>query len=151
MTAVLLENSDSETNKGKMIWKHKEKTVIYQEKLRREDWNRSFPYSSQRELTLPAPGSWTSSPYNCKEINVCHCGSAGKESTCNRGDLGLIPGLGRSLEKGKATHSSVLAWRIPWTSLWVAKSRTWLSDFHLSHPAWDFITAALANEYRVLR
>ena len=66
---------------------------------------------------------------------------------CNTGDLGLIPGLGRSLEKGKATHSSVLAWRIPWTSLWVAKSRTWLNDFHLSHPAWDFITAALANEY----
>ena len=29
--------------------------------------------------------------------------------------LGSIPGLGRSLEKGKATHSSILAWRIPWT------------------------------------
>ena len=27
-------------------------------------------------------------------------GSAGKESTCNMGDLGLLPGLGRSLEKG---------------------------------------------------
>ena len=37
------------------------------------------------------------------------CGSAGKESACNAGDLGLIPGLGRSLEKGKATHSSILA------------------------------------------
>ena len=42
-------------------------------------------------------------------------GSAGKESTCNDGKLGLIPGLGRSLEKGKATHSSILAWRISWT------------------------------------
>ena len=40
--------------------------------------------------------------------------SAGKESTCNVGDLGLIPGLGRSLEKETATHSSILAWRIPW-------------------------------------
>ena len=30
------------------------------------------------------------------------------------GDLGSIPGLGRSLEEGKATHSSILAWRIPW-------------------------------------
>ena len=30
-------------------------------------------------------------------------------------DLDLIPGLGRSLEKGTATHSSILAWRIPWT------------------------------------
>ena len=29
------------------------------------------------------------------------CGSAGKESTCNAGDLGLIPGLGRSLGEGK--------------------------------------------------
>ena len=28
-------------------------------------------------------------------------GLAGKESICNAGDLGLIPGLGRSLEEGK--------------------------------------------------
>ena len=81
--------------------------------------------------------------------------SVGKESACNAGDPGSIPGSGRSprdglgyplqyswasfvaqlvknspamrdtwvrslgwedpLEKGKATHSSVLAWRIPWT------------------------------------
>ena len=41
--------------------------------------------------------------------------SAGKEPTCNVRDLGSIPGLGRSLEKEMATHSSVLAWRIPWT------------------------------------
>ena len=81
--------------------------------------------------------------------------SAGKESACNAGDPGLIPGSERSseegigyplqhswaslvaqlvmntpakwktwvrslvwedpLEKGKATHSSILAWRIPWT------------------------------------
>ena len=74
--------------------------------------------------------------------------SVGKESTCNAGNPGVIPGLGRStaegigyslqyswaslvaqlvknlpamqslgwedlLEKGKATHSSILAWRIP--------------------------------------
>jgi len=30
-------------------------------------------------------------------------------------DVGSIPGLGRSLEKGTATHSSILGWRIPWT------------------------------------
>ena len=38
------------------------------------------------------------------------------------------------LEKGKATHSSVLAWRVPWTVCvvyGVAKSQTQLSDFHL--------------------
>ena len=79
----------------------------------------------------------------------------GKESACNAGDPGSIPGSGRStregigyplqycwaslvaqliknppvmqetwvlslgwedpLEKGKATHSNILAWRIPWT------------------------------------
>ena len=38
-------------------------------------------------------------------------GSAGKESTCNEGDLGLKD----PLEEGTATHSSILAWRIPWT------------------------------------
>ena len=81
------------------------------------------------------------------------CGSAGKESACNAGDLGSIPRLGRSPEEGKgyqlqhfglessmdctylpkqreavgslsqedpldegmASHSSILAWRIPWT------------------------------------
>ena len=40
-------------------------------------------------------------------------GSVGKESTFNAGDLGLIPGVGDPPEKGKATHSSILAWRIP--------------------------------------
>ena len=42
-------------------------------------------------------------------------GSNGKESACNAGDQGLIPGSGRSLKKGMATHSSILVWRIPWT------------------------------------
>ena len=40
-------------------------------------------------------------------------GSDGKMSACNEGDLGLIPGLGGSLEGGRATHSSILAWRSP--------------------------------------
>ena len=30
-------------------------------------------------------------------------------------DVDSIPGWGRSLEEGMATHSSILAWRIPWT------------------------------------
>ena len=42
-------------------------------------------------------------------------GSDGKESTCNVGDLGSILGFGRSPGDGTATHSSILAWRIPWT------------------------------------
>ena len=39
------------------------------------------------------------------------CGSAGKASTCNAGDLGSIPELGRSPGEGKG-YSSILAWRI---------------------------------------
>ena len=33
----------------------------------------------------------------------------------NAGDVCSIPGSGRSLEKGIATHSSILAWKIPGT------------------------------------
>ena len=29
--------------------------------------------------------------------------------------IDLIPGLGRSLKEGMATHSSILPWEIPWT------------------------------------
>ena len=39
------------------------------------------------------------------------CGSAGKQSTCNAEDLGWKD----PLEEGKATHSSIPAWRIPGT------------------------------------
>ena len=40
-------------------------------------------------------------------------GSHGKESACNVGYLGSIPSED-PLEKGMATHSSILVWRIPW-------------------------------------
>ena len=40
-------------------------------------------------------------------------GSDGKESACNTRDLNSIPGLEDPLEKGMATHSSILPWRIP--------------------------------------
>ena len=42
-------------------------------------------------------------------------GSEGKVSACNVGDLGLILGQEDTLEKEMAIHSSILAWRIPWT------------------------------------
>ena len=53
-------------------------------------------------------------------------GSADKESTYNAGDLGWED----PLKVGKAIHSSILAWRMPWTVHGVAKSRTQLNDFH---------------------
>ena len=43
-------------------------------------------------------------------------GSDGKESACSSG-IGSVRSLGQEdpLEEGMATHSSILAWRIPWT------------------------------------
>jgi len=52
-------------------------------------------------------------------------GSDGKVSAYNPGDLGSMPGLGKSQEKGIATHSSILAWRIPWTEEPGGLQSTW--------------------------
>ena len=43
------------------------------------------------------------------------CGSDGKESACNAGYLIQSLGWEDPLEKGAATHSSILSWKIPWT------------------------------------
>ena len=50
-----------------------------------------------------------------REIWVFPCGSVGKKSACNAADMGWIPGLGRSPGGGHGNHSSILAWRTPWT------------------------------------
>ena len=42
-------------------------------------------------------------------------GPSGKESACQCRRYRFNPGLGRSLGIGNATHSSILAWKIPWT------------------------------------
>ena len=42
-------------------------------------------------------------------------GSVVKNPPVDTGDMDLIPGLEDSLEKGMATHSGILARRIPWT------------------------------------
>ena len=59
------------------------------------------------------------------------CGSAGKESTCNAGDLGSIPGLGRSSGEGKGypLQYSGLENSMDYTVHGVSKSQTRLSGF----------------------
>ena len=59
------------------------------------------------------------------------CGSADKESACNTGDLGLIPGLGRSPVEGKGypLQYSGLENSMDCIVHGVAKSWTRLSDF----------------------
>ena len=58
------------------------------------------------------------------------CSSNGKESTFNAGDWVQSLGWEDPLEKGKSTHSSILAKKIPWTVHGVIKSWTQVSDFH---------------------
>ena len=64
-------------------------------------------------------------------------GSAGKKSTCDAGDLGSIPGLGRPPGEGNGyplQYSerivSILENSMDCMDRGVTKSRTWLSDFH---------------------
>ena len=63
-------------------------------------------------------------------------GSACKESTCNVGDLGLIPGLGKAPGEGKGYpfQYSGLENSMDCIVHGVAKSWTELSDFHFSIP-----------------
>ena len=68
------------------------------------------------------------------------CGSDGKESACNAGDLGLIPGLGRSPGEGKGypLQYSGLENSMDCIVHGVAKSRTRLSNFHQRSPLLQF-------------
>ena len=60
------------------------------------------------------------------------CGSVGKESACNAGDLGSIPGLGRSQGEGKGypLQYSGLENFMNCIVHGVTKSQTQLTDFH---------------------
>ena len=74
----------------------------------------------------------------CVCVCVCVCikgfpgGSVGKESTCNAGDLGSIPGLGSSWgkENGSPLQDSGLENSIDCIVHVVEKSQTWLTDLH---------------------
>ena len=89
--------------------------------------------SADRRLHTPTTSYWFPCCV-CRMslfLGLHKCGSAGKESACNAKGLGWEDPLG----KGKATHSSILAWRNGLYSLWGRKesNRTGLSDFHFSH------------------
>ena len=73
------------------------------------------------------------------------CGSAGKESACNVGDLVLIPGLGRSPGEGKGypLQHSDLESSMDFIVHGVTKSRTRLSSFHFHIHARNIVSKAL--------
>ena len=78
------------------------------------------------------------------------CGSAGKESVCNVGDLGSIPGLGRSPGKGQGypLQYSGLENSMDCTVHEMAKSRTQLRGFH-SHTCINIISPLFLFSLRV--
>ena len=71
------------------------------------------------------------------------CGSAGKESTCNAGDLVRSLGWEDPLEKGKATPLQYSG--LENSVHGVSKSQTQLSDFHFHH------FTSLGSERRMLK
>ena len=72
-------------------------------------------------LSFGATANWARSVHTPTLSYLLPGGSAVKnslamqETACNTGDSGLIPGLEDPVEKEMATHSSIRAWRIPWT------------------------------------
>ena len=93
------------------------KNLLAMQETRFDSWVGKIPWRRNRLLTpvfLGFPG-----------------GSDGKESTCDVGDLSWED----PLEEGMATHSSILAWRVPmdrgawWATVrGITKSQTFLSD-----------------------
>ena len=55
----------------------------------------------EKIIEAPEIKSYFLTPTHTRLEPTNPCGSAGKESTCNAGDLGLIPGLEDSPEEGK--------------------------------------------------
>ena len=62
-------------------------------------------------------------------VYICSSGFPGgsvvKNPLANTGDLGLIPGSGRSFGGGNATHSSIFAWEIPWAERSLVGYSSW--------------------------
>ena len=78
-------------------------------------------------------------------VTICHysfvqpiecmgfpCGSTGKESACNAGDLGLIPGLGRSPGEGKSYPLQYSGLKNSMTVHGIAKRGTRINYFHFT-------------------
>ena len=75
------------------------------------------------------------------------CASAGKESACNVGDLGLTPGLGRSPGEGKGYPLQYFGLENPMDSIvhLVSKSWTRLRNFHFTSPLLSGLLHMLKN------
>ena len=98
-----------------------------------DSWVRKIPWRKKR---LPTP-AFLGFPYD----------SAGKESTSNVEDLGLIPGLGRSSgdRKGYPLQYSGLENAMDCIVHGVTQSRTQLSDFHFHSGVYTKLHSLIEN------
>ena len=94
-----------------------------------DPWVGKIPW---RRETLPTLVFWPGEFHGLYGPGVANGGSDSKESACSVGDLGLIPGLGRSPGEGKGytPQYSGLENSMDCIVHGVTKSRTQLSDFH---------------------
>ena len=72
-------------------------------------------YLKKKFHEIPKNKTWICHPSSTTLYLSFPGGSDSKESACNVADTSSIHGSGRSPEKEMATHSSILAWRIPGT------------------------------------
>ena len=78
-------------------------------------WSFSTPFNVTLRLQIQVCDTFY---FNILLLIIEWDGASGNKLTCHAGDIRdvvLIPRLGDPLEEGKATHYSILAWRIPWT------------------------------------
>ena len=96
-----------------------------------------FLYYEHRELSryLVQIIPWRRDSLPTPVFTGLPCGSAGKESACNEGDLCLIPGLGKSPGEGKGYPLlySGLENSLDYIVQGVTEVQTRLSDFHYEH------------------
>ena len=117
---------------GTNIWlqsfKQKTQAEVYSKVCTQDLFESDLVRYTNMEMTVRNEEIYT---YRFPEMGF-PCGSAGKESACNAGDSGSIPGFGRSPGEGKGypLWYSGLENSPDCIVHWVAKSRTWLSDFH---------------------
>ena len=81
-------------------------------------WSHQHKVNIKRPLlsTRPRAGCWHKARNQNQLLNFRGFpgGSDGKVSACNAGNQDSIPGDSIPLEKEMVTHSSILAWNIPW-------------------------------------
>ena len=119
-------------------------------------------HSPQRSLIPPPqqdPPEGTFHPYQYLVPFGLPCGSAGKESSCNMGDLGSIPGSGRSPGEGtgfplqcswtspvaqlvknlpamRETWAGSWVGKIPWKRKWQSTPVFWPGECHGLYSPW---------------